>query len=260
MLDAFAAVLLGIVEGVTEFLPISSTGHLILASRMLGVSPGEFAKSFEIAIQLGAILSVFALYGRRLLMEKEILRRVLAAFVPTGIVGFILYPWIKGFFLESIAVVLWALFAGGAVLIAFELWYSEKSAAPAGENLADISYTHAFTIGIFQAVSVVPGVSRAAATIVGGMAMGLGRKAALEFSFLLAIPTMAAATGFDLVQHAGAFSSAEFGVLAAGFFVSFVTALFAIKFLLAFTERHTFIPFGVYRIVAALAFWWWVAG
>jgi undecaprenyl-diphosphatase len=245
------AIILGIVEGTTEFLPVSSTGHLILASKLLGLSQTDFQKSFEIAIQLGAIASVVILYWRRFL-EPAVLIKVLVAFIPTGLIGFALYRVIKTYLFESDAVVLWALGLGGVALIIFELLHREKEDAV--DDVASISYSTALLIGVFQSLSIIPGVSRAGATIVGGLILGLTRTAIVQFSFLLAVPTMLAATGYDLLKNASSFAPEQFGVLAAGFISSFVVALLSIKFLLAFVRTHTFIPFGIYRIVAALAF------
>jgi undecaprenyl-diphosphatase len=183
------SIILGIVEGITEFLPISSTGHLILASRLLGLPQTEFQKSFEIAIQLGAIASVIVLHWRRFL-EPAVLSRVLVAFVPTGIIGLALYRVVKTYFFDSETVVLWALGLGGVALIVFELLHREKDDAVS--DVAAISYAKALLIGLFQSLSIVPGVSRAGATIIGGLIVGLSRRTIVEFSFLLAVPTMLA--------------------------------------------------------------------
>jgi undecaprenyl-diphosphatase len=245
------AIILGIVEGVTEFLPISSTGHLILASRLLGLPQTDFQKSFEIAIQLGAILSVIVLYWRKFL-DPAVLSRVLVAFVPTGIIGFALYHVVKTYLFGSDTVVLWSLGLGGVALIVFELLHREGDNAVA--EVTSIPYAKAFLIGVFQSLSIVPGVSRAGATIVGGLILGLTRSTIVEFSFLLAVPTMLAATGYDLLKNASSFAPQEFGVLAVGFIAAFLVAILSIKFLLAFVRTRTFIPFGIYRIVVALAF------
>jgi undecaprenyl-diphosphatase len=245
------SIILGIVEGVTEFLPISSTGHLILASRLLGLQQTEFQKSFEIAIQLGAIASVIVLYWREFL-EPAVVGRVLAAFVPTGLIGFALYHVVKTYFFGSDAIVLWSLALGGVALIVFELLHREGEDAV--QEVTSIPYTKAVLIGLFQSISIVPGVSRAGATILGGLILGLSRSTIVKFSFLLAVPTMLAATGYDLLKNASAFAPEQFGVLAAGFISSFVVALLSIKFLLAFVRTNTFIPFGIYRILIALAF------
>jgi len=245
------SIILGIVEGITEFLPISSTGHLILASRLLGLSQTDFQKSFEIAIQLGAIGSVIMLYWRQFL-EFAVVGRLIAAFIPTGLIGFALYHVVKTYLFGSDTVVLWALGLGGVALIVFELLHKESDDAVA--DVTAIPYSKAVLIGLFQSLSIVPGVSRAGATIVGGLILGLSRTTIVELSFLLAVPTMLAATGYDLLKNASSFEAQQLGVLAAGFIASFVVALLSIKFLLAFVRTHTFIPFGIYRIAVALAF------
>ena len=248
------AIILAVLEGFSEFLPISSTGHLILASRLLELSQTGFVKSFEIFIQLGAIAAVAVLYWRRFL-HKEFIAKVLVAFLPTGVIGFFLYPIVKGYFLGNQTIVLWALFLGGVLLIFFELFFAKKMEVSPSLS---ISYRNAFLIGVCQSLAIVPGVSRSAATIVGGLFLGLERKTIVEFSFLLAVPTILAASGFDLIKTAGSFHSDEFLVLLCGFAVSFFVALLAMRFLLAFIRRHTFIPFGVYRIALAVLFWWFI--
>ena len=252
-MDLIHAVFFGIIEGITEFLPISSTGHLMLASRSLGISQTEFVKSFEIAIQSGAILAVVILYWKALSRSIDIWKKIFTAFLPTMIIGALLYKVIKTFLLSNDSVVLWTLFLGGIALILFEIFHGEKQGS--SEELASISYPQALIVGFFQSIAVIPGVSRAAATIVGGLAVGLKRKTIVEFSFLLAIPTMCAATALDLVKSAGSFKTDQFLVLGAGFIVSFLVALLAIKFLLVFIKKHTFIPFGIYRILIAAVFW-----
>ncbi|HTZ10895.1 MAG TPA: undecaprenyl-diphosphatase UppP [Candidatus Margulisiibacteriota bacterium] len=247
------AIIFGIVEGITEFLPVSSTGHLMLTARYLGVAQTEFVKSFEIAIQSGAILAVVAMYWNTLRGGLDIWKKLLAAFLPTAIIGALLYKFIKHFLLNSSTVVLWALFIGGGVLILFELFHREKE--DAAKELSKISYPQALLIGFFQSLAIIPGVSRSAATIVGGLVVGLKRKTIVEFSFLLAIPTMCAAMALDLLKSAQAFTTAQYLALAVGLIVSFLVALIAIRFLLVFIQKHTFIPFGIYRILIAVAFW-----
>jgi undecaprenyl-diphosphatase len=250
-MDLLSAVILGIVEGVSEFLPISSTGHMILASELLGLHHTEFVKSFEISIQLGAILSVVALYWRSLLVDIEVIKRLIAAFIPTGILGFLLYKLVKQYLLGSANVVLWSLLIGGALLIIFEMMHREDS-----ENVSDVtelSYKKAFLIGVFQSFAMVPGVSRSASTIIGGLLLGMKRKTIVEFSFLLAVPTMLAATVYDLYKSGSQISLDQINIMLVGFIVSFVIALLSIKFLLRFIKTHTFIPFGIYRIVFAVA-------
>jgi undecaprenyl-diphosphatase len=254
-MDILHAVILGIVEGLTEFLPISSTGHMILVSEMLRLPETEFLKSFEIIIQLGAILAVVALYWRRLFLEWEIMKRVAIAFIPTGLIAFFLYKYVKAL-LGSPLVVVASLFIGGVILIAFERWHHESEEA--STRLSDLSYGQAVKIGLFQAISIVPGVSRSAATIVGGMLLGMRREAIVEFSFLLAVPTMTVATGYDLLKNASSFAASDMQALIVGFVVSFLVALLAIRFFLAFVRTHTFVPFGIYRIVVAAVFFLYI--
>jgi len=245
------AIILGVLEGLTEFLPVSSTGHLILASHLLRIPETEALKSFEISIQLGAICAVLALYGKRF-FDLEILKRLLVAFLPTAAVGFALYPFIKGFLLGSEAVVVIALGVGGIALILFDTFHKEGESAV--DELRKMSYRQAFGIGFFQSIAVVPGVSRSAASIVGGLLLGLRRTAIVQFSFLLAVPTMAAATGLDLIRSYGSFSRAEVGVIGIGFLAAFLTALPVMRFFLMFVRTGTFLPFGVYRVILAAAF------
>lgn len=256
MISEFSALILGLVEGFTEFLPISSTAHLMLTSHLLGIPRSDFAKSFEIAIQSGAILAVLVLYWKRFL-DIENLKKVAIAFVPTAVIGLVFYKFIKSHLFESIDIVLLALGIGGVLLIAFEYWLKKKNGeedVPEGADLQSVSYKKAFFVGIFQSVAMIPGVSRAAATIIGGMLMGIRRETIVEFSFLLAVPTMFAATGLDLFKNHSSFSSAEFDVLFIGLAASFLTAIVSIKFLLRYIKNHNFTGFGVYRIVLALGF------
>lgn len=252
MLTEFQALILGIIEGVTEFLPVSSTGHLILSSQLLKIEQTDFVKSFEITIQLGAILSVLILYWKKLFFDAKTFKKVTLAFLPTAAAGLAFYELIKTYLIGNSNVVLWSLFLGGVFLIIFELFHKEKTGI---NDISKISYGQSFLIGFFQAVSIIPGVSRAAATIIGGLALGVNRAAVVEFSFLLAIPTMLAATGFDLLKNAGSFSPDQFYILGLGFAVSFFSAMLAIRFLLSFIKKHSFVSFGVYRIILVLVFW-----
>ena len=251
-MDFITALILGIVQGISEFLPISSTGHLILASHLMGLQHTEFLKSFEIAIQAGTILSVVALYWRSLMVDFEVIKRLAVAFLPTGLLGLTLYRLIKGYLLGSETVVLCSLLIGGILIIAFERWYREGENAT-GEIRA-MSYKNALIVGLFQSVAMIPGVSRSAATILGGLLLGLKRKTIVEFTFLLAVPTMLAATGYDLIKSGSQFSLDQVQYLLIGFVTAFVVALLSIKFLLRFIKTHTFVPFGIYRIV--LVFFW----
>jgi undecaprenyl-diphosphatase len=245
-MDFITTVILGIVQGISEFLPISSTGHMILASHLMGLTHTEFLKSFEIAIQAGTIMSVVVLYWRSLLVDIEVMKRIIVAFIPTGVLGLSLYGLIKGYLLGSENVVLVSLLLGGIFLVVFELWYHEN---PDGASeIREISYKNALIIGLFQSIAMIPGVSRSASTIVGGLILGLKRKTIVEFTFLLAVPTMLAATCYDLIKSGSQFSIGQFQYLLVGFFTSFIVAIVCIKFLLHFIKTHTFIPFGVYRI------------
>jgi len=252
-MDYLHALIFGLVEGITEFLPVSSTGHLMLTAKILNLGQTEFLKTFEISIQLGAILSVVVLYWRKLLVNFEVMKRIAAAFIPTGVIGLIFYKIIKTYLLESASIVIWALLIGGIIMIAFEKWRAGQPEIPE-QRLEDLPYKKCFLVGIFQSFAIIPGVSRSAATILGGLYLGLSRKAIVEFSFLLAVPTMLAATGLDLFKNYGAFNGEEAAFLAIGFFASFATAIIAIKFMLNYIKNHTFIAFGIYRIIAAILF------
>lgn len=252
-MDIIQALIFGIVEGFTEFLPVSSTGHLILTAKVLGLKQTEFLKTFEIVIQFGAILSVIVLYWKNILFNFNVLKKVIIAFLPTGILGLIFYKIIKQYLMKNEQVVLWTMFIGGICLIVFELFHKEKMDAI--DNVESIPLSTLLVIGLFQSIAMIPGVSRSAATIIGGLILGLKRKTIVEFSFLLAIPTMLAATVLDLAKNIGEFSISQINFLAAGFFFSFVFALLGVKFLINFIKRHTFISFGIYRIIIAIIFW-----
>ncbi|MDD5318736.1 MAG: undecaprenyl-diphosphate phosphatase [Candidatus Pacebacteria bacterium] len=249
------ALILGIVEGFTEFLPISSTGHLILASRLLGVLQTDFVKSFEIIIQLGAILAVLVVYGRRVMGDFQALKKILAAFIPTAIIGLVLYKLIKQYLIGNDTVVLWSLLIGGIVIILFEIYFGKKP-EEAESSVSEVTYGQAVVVGLAQAIAVIPGVSRSAATIIGGRLVGISKKTIVEFSFLLAVPTMIAASALDIYKNPIAFHSSDSLALLVGFVSSFVVALLSIKWLLAYIQRHNFIAFGIYRIVISLFFFW----
>ncbi|HYM65626.1 MAG TPA: undecaprenyl-diphosphate phosphatase [Candidatus Sulfotelmatobacter sp.] len=253
-MDFLHAIILSVVEGFSEFLPISSTGHLILASDILKISQTSFVKDFEIIIQLGAILSIVVLYFRRFLKNMDVWKRVLTAFLPTAIIGFLLFKIIKSYLLGNLYITLTALFLGGFALIILELLYKEKDHH--ADEIEKISLKNAFLIGVFQSLAVIPGVSRSAATIVSALFLGTKRKTAAEFSFLLAVPTMIAATGLDLVKSNFSYSFNEWFLLIVGFFGSFISALIVVKWFLKYIQTHTFIPFGFYRIAVSLIFWY----
>jgi undecaprenyl-diphosphatase len=237
------ALILGIVEGITEFLPISSTGHLILTSHLLHIPSTDFLKSFEIMIQLGAILAIVVLYWKTLLLDKTMWLKLGIAFLPTAAVVLVLYKIIKQYLLGNTQVVLWALLLGGIGLIVFELLHREPHNAT-NEKVDSISYKHSFLIGLAQVVALIPGVSRSAVTSVMGMFLGYARRTAVEFSFLLAVPTLVAATGYDALKNYQLFTFDNLGLLAVGFVISFVVALFAVRFLLKFIQKNTLCHLG----------------
>lgn len=249
------SVILGVVEGITEFLPISSTGHLILFGNILNIGETEFLKSFNIAIQFGAILAVVYLFPKRFFKEFQTFKKVSIAFIPTVILGLIFYSIIKKYLLDNVTVVLVALFVGGILFIVLEKFLSKKEIKKIDEGIDGVTYKQSFFIGLYQSLAMIPGVSRSAATIFGGMLMGISRKTIVEFSFLLAVPTMLAATVLDVYKNFESFKDSQLSVLAVGFAVSFVVAIFAIKFLIRYVEKNNFIAFGVYRIFAAIIFW-----
>lgn len=249
------AIILGIIEGITEFLPISSTGHMILTSTFLKVENEDFLKTFEISIQLGAIMAIVFLYARKFLGSWELYKKLMTAFLPTAIVGFLLYKIIKEY-LFSPLVVSSALIVGGIVLLILDRKIRDNKAEAI--NWSDMSYRKAFFIGLTQSISVIPGVSRAAATIMGGMVNGLSKKQAMEFSFLLAVPTMCAATGYDLLKTPIHFSVHEVYVLLVGGIISFTSAWLAVKVFLRIVEEYGFSFFAYYRIALGLVFLWFL--
>ncbi len=264
-MDLFQSLLLSVVEGITEFLPVSSTGHLILTSHLLGIPDSEFTKSFEIIIQLGAILAILILYWKKffdlkkgIAINKKVWLNVGAAFIPTAIIGFSLYKMIKSILLGNELITVAALFIGGILLIIIEKMLKSRSSSAKEFNpqnsIENLTLKQSFLIGLAQSVSIIPGVSRSAASILGAMYLGAGRQTAVEFSFLLAIPTMLAATLLDLLKVETSFTSAEWKLLAAGFAGAFIVALFVVKWFVKFVQTNTFIPFGIYRIIVSILY------
>lgn len=260
------AIIIAIVEGLTEFLPVSSTGHMIIAQSLLGVESNEFVKAFTVIIQFGAILSVIVLYWNRffrfkevpqaentsfikfLLIKFEFYWKLIVAFIPAAILGFIFSDKIDEM-LESVTVVAVMLVLGGIVMLFVDKWFNRPE-----EGEQNITYKNAFIIGFFQCIAMIPGVSRSMATIVGGMSRGLSRKNAAEFSFFLAVPTMAAATGYKLMKLLMSDTGLELlkeniDVLIIGNVVAFIVALLAIKFFIGFVTKYGFKLFGWYRII-----------
>ncbi len=250
-MDILQAICLGILEGVTEFLPISSTAHLLLAARLLNLEQTDFLKTFEIFIQLGAVSAVIILFFEKLLADASLVKKTILSFIPAGVAGFFL-SGIVSQLLDNLWLVTGVLFIGGAVILLLERIFQQQKKLKTG--LHQVYLTDALGIGVFQILSFIPGVSRAAATIFGGMTLGLDRKTAAEFSFLLSLPTILAASGWRLYQTQQFLSLSNLGLLAVGFGAAFITALLTIKFFLRFITTHNFNAFGVYRILLAVAF------
>lgn len=294
------AIILGAAEGITEFLPVSSTAHLILAAKILGLDSTALLKSFEIVIQLGAILAVVFIYKERLRSGAALWFKLAIAFVPTGFAGLFLYKHIKASLTPEASIIF--MFLTGALFIAAEFFYKiraaraqdlgaaqdpqdlrsnavqDPSAAAKNSSAKDpqdpsakdpsakdpqdphatpaqeVSLKTAVFIGLFQVVSLLPGVSRSGITIIGGMFLGLSRTASVEFSFLLALPTMFIASGYELYKNQASFSAQDLWILGAGFAASFVFSYLAVKWFLRFVRQNTFTPFGVYLIASAAAF------
>ena len=245
------SIIIAIIEGITEFLPISSTGHMILASSLMKIQDDAFVKTFEIAIQLGAIMAIVMLYARRFLQGISIYLKLGIAFIPTAIIGFLAYGFIKAYLFNPIIVAV-SLIVGGIVLILIDKKVvGQKSKTDVLEN---ITYKNAFFIGLIQCFSMIPGVSRAAATIIGGVFNGLDKKQAMEFSFLLAVPTMFAATGYDLIKTPVVFTKHEIVLLVIGFIIAMVTAWLAVKVFVKIVENYGFKYFGYYRIIIGIIF------
>jgi undecaprenyl-diphosphatase len=243
--------ILSIIEGITEFLPISSTGHMILAASALRIQDDAFVKTFEIAIQIGAIMAIVLMYAKRFLQGITIYLKLATAFIPTGIIGVLAYHFIKTHLFNPI-VVSCSLIIGGIILILIDKKVIAKQSKTVA--LENITYKNAFFIGLIQCLSMIPGVSRAAATIVGGIFNGLDKKQAMEFSFLLAVPTMFAATGYDLLKTPIVFSHNDLFLLGLGLIIAFVTAWFAVKVFLKIVQNYGFKYFGYYRIVIGIIF------
>ena len=244
------AIVLGVVEGLSEFLPISSTGHLILASALMKLKQSEAHKVFEVTIQSGAMLAVLYIYRKQIVSRIDLMKKVCFAFLPTGALGYLLYKLVKSFFQPSL--VSYMLIAGGVAFIAIEWWMKDRPAEL--HELEEISYRQAFTIGLIQSLSMIPGVSRSGATIMGGLMVGMNRKDAAEFSFLLALPTMLAATAYDIYKNYAVFELGDWQNIVVGFVTSFIFGVIGIKALLKYVTSHTFIPFGVYRIAVGVLF------
>lgn len=248
-MNTIQAIILAIIEGITEYLPISSTGHMIIGASLMGISEQDFTKIFEVNIQFGAILSVIVLYWKRFFQSFQFYFKLLAAFFPAAVIGFALNDFIDQM-LESVAVVAVMLVLGGIILIFIDKYFENRA------TKEEITYSDAVKIGLFQCIAMIPGVSRSASTIIGGMFQGLSRKTSAEFSFFLAVPTMFAASAYKLLKgyKAGtlSFSDEELKLLAVGNVVAFIVAMAAIKFFIGFLQKYGFKVFGYYRIIVGV--------
>jgi undecaprenyl-diphosphatase len=263
MSDELAAIILGIVEGITEYLPVSSTGHLILASELLGYDAQKWAL-FNVAIQPGAILAIVVLYWRTFMdvltglfsLDKGALafvRNILLAFFPAVVLG-LAFSDIIDVMLENAVIVAWALIVGGVAILLVERYAKPLPV----DGVAAVTTKQAIMVGLVQCLAMIPGVSRSGATILGAMSFGIDRKTAAEFSFFLALPTLSGATVLQMYKHGGAMTSDMAGLIAIGFVVSFIVAVIVVKAFLAIVTRYGFAPFAWYRIIAGAAALIWL--
>ncbi len=253
-MDIFQSIILGIVEGFTEFLPISSTGHMIVVADWMGMAENSENKAFMVIIQLAAILAVVFNYKDKFTLSKiDLWVKVIIAFLPLAVIGFIFKDIIKEAF--NAQVVAYMFIIGGIAFLILEYFYKEEKQHTA--QVEDVTYKQAIWIGIAQVFALIPGTSRAGSTIVGALLVGLSRKAAAEFSFLLALPVMGATSGYDLLKHYDEFSSEGILTLFVGFVVAFVVAYFTMKFFIKFLEKFTFNAFGIYRIIFGILLLVW---
>lgn len=248
-MTVFEAIIIAIVEGITEFLPISSTGHMIITSTLLGIQADSFTKTFEIAVQLGAILAVVVLYWKKFFdfSRWQFYLKLIVAVIPALLLGFLFSDNIDAL-LESPLTVAITMLAGGIFLLFIDKVFVKHII----DREEGISFRRAFVIGIWQCVAMIPGVSRSAASIIGGMQQKLTRRLAAEFSFFLAVPTMMAATGYKLLKEYKNIHSEQIKLLAIGNVVAFIVAVVAIKFFIGFLQKHGFRLFGIYRIIAGI--------
>lgn len=246
----YEAMILGIVEGVTEFLPVSSTAHIALTSQMMGLPQNNFMNAFNIIIQIAPIFSVMIIYYQTLFQSIEIWKKLIVSFIPTGAIGFLFHHQIEEMFSAN-SIVLWMI-ATGIFFLVIEFLYAKKDHTT--EALENISYRQAIAVGFIQALSLIPGVSRSGSTILGGMILGMKRETAMSFSFLLAIPTMSAASGYTLLKEYETLSFENTFMIFVGFIVSFIVGWAAVKSFLAIVSRYNFTPFGIYLIASGILF------
>jgi undecaprenyl-diphosphatase len=247
------AIVMGIVEGLTGFLPVSSTGHLILTAKILNIPDSDFLKSFQVIIQLGAFVPVLILFFNKIIKDTKVIKNVFIAFLPTVIFGLLFYSHIKSM-MSSMYVVVISLFIGGVLMILVEYILSKRSKVEIINNSEEIDNKKAFIIGLYQLLSFIPGVSRSGATIIGGLLSGASRINVVEFSFLLALPTIFAASVLDFSNIVSTINRDELFLLFIGFVFSGISAYFCIKLFIKFISHHTFMVFGWYRIFIAIIF------
>ena len=252
MSDWLAAILLGLIEGLTEFIPVSSTGHMLLLGRLIGFE--STGKTFEIVIQLGALLAIISIYFQRLWRlatrwpfdpeARRFLIGLLVAFAPAVVIGFLAYDFIKTILFETPLVICIALIVGGVLL----LWLDRMKKVPDYLDASAYPMRVYLLVGLFQCLAMIPGVSRSGATIAGGLLLGTDKRSAAEFSFFLALPTMGAAVFWDLLQNRDVLDFSDFGLIAIGFLTAFISALAVVRFLLDFVSKRGFAPFAWWRI------------
>jgi len=246
------SIILGIVEGLTEFLPISSTAHVDFTRYFLNIPPTSFLKSYEIIIQLGAILAVVVLYARKVFSSWIYIRNLIIAFIPTGIIGFLLYKIIKSFLLGNIKIEAISLIIGGIIILFFEYYSQRKINISPKTEIEKLNFRELIILGIAQSLAVIPGISRSGAVIIAGRAINLDKNLITEFSFLLAVPTMFSATVYDMYKSEFSFTQSEWGTILIGFIVAFVVAFIVIKWFLNYIRKNSFKIFGWYRIIFGL--------
>ena len=250
-MSIFDSIILAIVEGITEYLPVSSTAHITLAAQQLGVMTNtNFFMTFNIVIQLAPIFAVMLIFKEKLLASIELWKRLIFAFIPVGIVGFLMADYLEALFTESL-IPLWMLLTG-IMFIIIEHYHEESNKYI--EHIEQTSYKQALIIGFFQVFSLIPGISRSGSTILGAMIVGFKRESAMAFSFLLAIPTMGAASGYTLLKEYKNLDFTQIELLSIGFVISFIIGWIAVKLLLEMISRYSFVPFGIYLILTALLF------
>lgn len=246
------SIILGVIEGLTEFIPVSSTFHLIAASKILSLPQSDFVKLFEVVIQSGAIISILWLYKDKILSNRSLQKTIIISFIPTAVIGTLLYKLIKGYFFENTVLQLAVFGLVGLLFIAIE-WLIAQNSISLNKHLKDISVKHAILIGLFQSLSTIPGFSRSGSIIIGMLILGYTRSTAAEYAFMLSLPTIGAATALDLYQNRAllsTISSAELLYLFLGTFSAFISALWVMRWLIKYLSDHNLLIFGYYRLIA----------